>query len=246
MLNQQTLMKFKQLKLYGMAAGFERQLTQSASYEIAFEERLGLLVDEEVTYRENRRLRRLVKMAKFKEPQACIEDIDYNAKRGIDKAQIASLANCEWVRARHKLLITGATGVGKTWMACAMGNQATRQGLSVIYTRMPRLFDDLRIAHGDGGYTKKLAQLTKVELLLIDDWGLKPMTSAERHDLMEIIEERHGSRATLIASQIPIDRWHDYIGNPTLADAILDRVLENAHKLLIKGESMRKAKSSTT
>ena len=241
MLSQQTLVKMRSMKLKGMADAFERQLSQPATYDIGFEERIGMLVDCEKTSRDNGRLTRLLKNAKLKHP-ACLEDIIYNARRGLDKGQIANLAICDWISARQQLLITGATGVGKTWLACALGNQAARQGLSVLYTRMPRLFEDLKVAHGDGSFGKKMLQMAKVDLLILDDWGLKALATQERHDMLEIIEERNNSRSTLVTSQLPIDHWHEYIGNPTLADAILDRLLENAHRINLNGESLRKTK----
>lgn len=241
MLNQQTLTKLRQMKLHGMAAAFERQMQQPNNYELAFEERVGLLVDEERTSRDNRRQARLSKQAKFKHP-ACLEDIDYTARRGLDKGQMASLASCEWISAGQKILITGATGVGKTWVSCALGQQAIRQGLSVLYLRMPPLLEELRVAHGDGSFPKRLSAIAKVDLLILDDWGLKTITTPERLDLLEIIEERHPHRSAIVASQLPIDHWHEFIGAPTIADAILDRLLEKAHRILLKGESMRKTK----
>jgi DNA replication protein DnaC len=242
MLSHQTLDKLRHMKLVGMADAFERQLAQPATYDIGFEERFGMLVDSERTYRDNRRLQRLLKNARFKQPQACLEDVKYDPPRGLDKGLIANLADCQWIITHQQLLITGATGVGKTWFACAFGNAAVRQGLSVLYSRMPRMFEELKVAHGDGSYAKHLQQFANIDLLILDDWGLKPLCAQERHDLFEIIEERHHSRATLVTSQLPIDHWHDYIGNPTLADAILDRLLEKAHRLHIKGESLRKTK----
>jgi DNA replication protein DnaC len=241
MLNQQTLTKLRQMKLHGMATAFERQMQQPSNYELAFEERFGLLVDEERTTRDNRRLARLIKQAKFKQP-ACLEDIDYTSRRGLDKGQIASLTSCDWIRAGQKILITGATGVGKTWISCALGQQATRQGLGVLYFRVPPLFEELKVSHGDGSFPKWMAAIAKVDLMILDDWGLKAMSAQERHDLLEIIEERHPNRSTIIASQLPIDHWHEYIGVPTIADAILDRLLEKAHRIALKGESLRKTK----
>jgi DNA replication protein DnaC len=241
MLNQHTLAKLRDMKLLGMAAAFERQLAQPQSYDIGFEERFGMLVDAERTSRDDKRLQRLLRNARFKFPQACIEDIKYEPQRGLDKGQIAGLAGCDWVRARQRLIITGATGVGKTWIACAFGQAAARQGLSVVYKRMPPLFEDLKVAHGDGSFSKRIRQLAGADLLILDDWGIKILSTQERHDLLEIIEERHHRCALIIAGQVPIDRWHDFIGNPTIADAILDRVLEQAHRLHIKGESMRKS-----
>lgn len=240
MLNQQTLDKLHTLRLTGMADALELHLQQPQAEELAFEERLALLVDHEVLYRENRRLTRLLREAKLRD-NACVEDIDYRHRRGLKRAEMATLATCEWIRRQHNLCLTGPTGTGKTWLACALGNQACRLGLSVRYLRLPRLFETLRIAHADGTYPRLMNQLVKANLLILDDWAIGPLDSAQRGDLMEIIEERHGRQATLIASQLPIDHWHDYIGEATLADAILDRLLHNAHRLPLTGESMRKS-----
>ncbi|HHH38864.1 MAG TPA: AAA family ATPase [Sedimenticola sp.] len=239
MLNRHTLEKLHSLRLTGMAEAFEQQLAQPAAQELAFEERLGLLVDQEILYRENRRLTRLLKAARLR-VNACVEDIDYRHPRGLDRAYMATLASCHWVQRQQNLCITGPTGSGKTWLSCALGNQACRQGLSVRYFRLPRLFEQIRIAHGDGSYPRLMNQLARTDLLILDDWAIQKMAAAQRNDLMEIIEERHGLKATLITSQLPIDHWHDYIGEATLADAILDRLLHNAHRLPLKGDSMRK------
>ncbi len=239
MLNQHTLEKLRALRLTGMSEAFEQQLAQPAAQDLAFEERFGLLVDQEVLYRDNRRLARLLKTAKLR-LNACVEDIDYRHPRGLDRPSIASLASCQWVQRHQNLCLTGPTGTGKTWLACALGNQACRQGLSVRYLRVPRLFEMLRIGHGDGSYPRLMNQLAKADLLILDDWGIQKMAAPQRNDLMEVIEDRHGLRSTLIASQLPIEHWHDYIGEATLADAILDRLLHNAHRLPLKGESMRK------
>ena len=239
MLTQQTLEKLHQLKLTGMAQAFEHQLAQPQAQELAFEQRLGLLVDQEILMRENRRLNRLLKAAKLR-TNACVEDIDYRHPRGIDRAYMSSLISCQWIPQQLNLCITGPTGTGKTWLACALGQQACRQGLSVRYFRLPPLFERLRIAHGDGSYPRLMNQLAKTQLLILDDWGIQKITPAQRNDLMEIIEDRYGLHATLIASQLPIEHWHDYIGEATLADAILDRLLHNAHRLPLKGDSMRK------
>lgn len=243
MLNQQTLAKLHGMKLKGMAAGFERQIEQPTNFELTFDERFGLLVDEERTCRDNRRLLRLIKNAKFKEP-ACLEDLIYNSRRGLDKGQIAHLSSCEWIKAGQKILITGATGVGKTWVSCGLGQQATRQGLSVLYMRAPTLFEELKVAHGDGSLPKRLSAIAKVDLLILDDFGLKTIGVQERHDLLEIVEERHPNRATIIASQLPVEHWHEAIGAATIADAILDRLLEKSHRICLKGESLRKTKST--
>lgn len=240
MLTHHTLEKLRSLRLTGMADALEQQHRHAQAEALSFEERLGMLVDHEVLYRDNRRQARLLKDAKLR-VNACVEDIDYRHPRGLKKAEMAALASSDWILRHHNLCLTGPTGTGKTWLACALGNQACRQGLSVRYYRLPRLFETLRIAHGDGGYPRLMNQLVKNQLLILDDWAIAPLTAAQRNDLMEVIEERHGRQATLIASQLPIEHWHDYIGEATLADAILDRLLHNAHRLALKGDSMRKA-----
>lgn len=239
MLTQPTLEKLRALKLTGMCEAFKQQQAQPATHDLAFEERFGLLVDRELLHRENRRLERLLKTAKLRLP-ACVEDIDYRHPRGLERAKMASLAGGDWIRRHQNLCITGPTGSGKTWLACALGNQACRQGLSVRYLRMPRLIKALGIAHGDGSYARLMSQLAKTNLLILDDWGIQKLTAPQRNDLMEVIEDRYGLHATLIASQLPVEHWHDYIGEATLADAILDRLLHNAHRLPLQGESMRK------
>lgn len=239
MLNQQTREQLRTLKLTGMLDALEQQLGQPQSYDLSFDERLALLVEREVLHRENRRLDRLLKAAKLR-VQACVEDIDYRHPRGLEKSRMATLAGLDWVRQSLNLCITGSTGCGKTWLACALGNQACRQGLSVRYLRLPNLFEQLRIAHGDGSYVRLMGQLLKTDLLILDDWGIQKLTTTQRNDLMEVIEDRHGRHSTLIASQLPIEHWHDYIGEATLADAILDRLLHGAHRLNLQGGSMRK------
>jgi DNA replication protein DnaC len=241
MLVQTTLDTLNRLKLYGMAAALTEQLTQSAAASLAFEERLGLIVDREVLHRDNRRLTRLLQLAQLKHRNACVEDIDYRPRRGLDRAQLASLATCDWIRHAQNLLIHGATGAGKTWLACALAQQACRQGLSALHLRAPRLFDELSVCHADGSFRKRLAAIAKVNVLVIDDFAIAPMGARERADLLEILDDRVGTRSTLITSQLPIENWHDYIGDPTLADAILDRLVHSAHKTHLEGrESMRK------
>lgn len=200
-----------------------------------------MLVDQEHTYRDNRRLQRLLKAAKLRET-ACVEDIDYRAERGLDRAEIASLSLCNWIKHGHNLIVTGPTGSGKTWMACALATQACRLGMTVSFQRLPLLLEDLAVSHGDGSFRKRLGQLAKVDLLILDDFGLAALNAIERNDMLEIIESRSGAMATLITSQLPVDRWHDYLsgGNPTVADAILDRLVSGSQRLEIKGESMRK------
>jgi DNA replication protein DnaC len=236
---QPTLDSLNRLKLYGMAAALSEQMTQSAASGLAFEDRFGLLVEREALYRDNRRLARLLQLAQLK-VRASLEDIDFLSRRGLDRPQIASLGSCDWIRSGQNLLIHGATGCGKTYLACALANQACRQGLSALYVRASRLFEELNLCHADGSFRKRLAAIAKVSLLVIDDFAISPMGARERTDLLELLDDRVGTRATLITSQLPIENWHDYIGDPTLADAILDRLVHSAHKIHIEGETMRK------
>jgi DNA replication protein DnaC len=244
-LHRHTLDKLHTLRLIGMAAAFEQQLAQPAAQELSFEERFALLLDQEILYRDNRRLARLLQAARLR-VGACVEDIDYRHPRGIDRSFMSSLASCQWVQRHQNLAITGPAGSGKTWLACALGHQACRLGSSVRYVRLPRLFEMLRIAHGDGSYPRLMNQLAKTDLLILDDWGLQKIAAAQRNDLMEVIEDRYRLRATLIAGQLPIEHWHEYIGEATLADAILDRLLHNSHRLALRGESMRKTETDLT
>lgn len=242
MLPQQTLSQLRQLKLHGMAEAFERQLAQPDTHDLPFEQRLGLLVDGELLSRDQRRLTRLLQAARLKH-NACLEDINYRHPRGLKRPQIAALASGDWIRQHHNLIFTGPTGSGKSYLACALGQQACRQGFSTLYERTARLLDTLHIARGDGSYAKRMAKLAKTDVLILDDWGLNKLARMQAQDLLELIEDRHTSRSTVITSQLPIDQWHDYIGDPTLADAILDRLVHNAYKLPLTGESMRKRQS---
>ena len=239
MLVQPTLDTLNQMKLHGMAIALAEQMSQTTAQSLPFEDRLGLMVEREMTYRENRRLTRLLQLAQLKE-RAALEDLDFRARRGLDRAQLASLTSCDWIRQHQNLLIHGATGCGKTFLGCALAHQACRQGLSALYLRAPRLFDELTLCHADGSFRKRLAAIAKVELLVIDDFAIAPIGARERTDLLELLDDRVGTRSTLITSQLPIEHWHEYIGDPTLADAILDRLLHSAHKIHLEGESMRK------
>lgn len=245
MLTQPTINTLRSMKLNGMADAYTQQLEQPAVQRLSFDERLGLLVDRETTYRESRRQRRLLQLARLRQ-NACVEDIDYQHKRGLDRSAVAMLITCDWVRSHHNLHITGPTGTGKSWLACSFGHQACRQGLSVRYERTSRLLESLRIARGDGSYQRKLSLLARTDLLILDDFGLKPLQQQERHDLLELIEDRHGLRSTLITSQLPISAWHEYLSDPTVADALLDRLTSGAHRIELKGESMRKKDTTLT
>ncbi|OGB74889.1 MAG: AAA family ATPase [Burkholderiales bacterium RIFOXYC12_FULL_60_6] len=246
MLIQHTMTQLKSLKLDGMARALEEQQIMPASQELTFEDRLSLLVEREITWRDNRRLARLLRQAKLRQAQACMEDIDYRGSRNLDKRLMVSLAGGDWIRRSQNLLLTGSTGCGKTWLACALGNQACRQGFSVMYVRVPRLVEQLRIAHGDGSFGKLLAQLAKIDVLLLDDWGLTPLQSSERHDLLEVVDDRVNTRSTIITSQLPVDHWHAWLNDPTLADAILDRLVHASHRIALKGESLRKNSLEST
>jgi DNA replication protein DnaC len=245
MLTHSTLQTLCTLNLLGMAEALEQQLAQPDLQALSFEERLGLLIDREVTARENRRLTRLLHQAKLKVP-ACIEDIDYRHPRGLKRSQLAPLLTGEWLRAHHNMCITGATGTGKTWLACAWGNLACRLGCSARYLRLPRLFEQLHIAHADGSYLRLIKTWATIDLLILDDWGIAPPSATDCKDLLEIMDDRHGTRSTLITSQLPIEHWHTYLGSPTVADAILDRLLHTAHKIQLKGDSMRKTPTELT
>jgi DNA replication protein DnaC len=227
------------LGLIGMAKALDDQLRQADADALTFEQRLGLMIDREVTERENRRLVTRLKFASLRQ-NASIEDVDLRTPRGIDRAFFAKLVDGDWIDRKHNLLITGATGTGKSWIACALGHKACRDNRSVLYHRLPRLLEALALARGDGRYARLLKTLARVELLILDDWGLAPLTSEQRRDLLEVIDDRHQRGSTIITSQVPIDHWHEVIGNPTIADAVLDRLIHNAHRLSLKGDSMRK------
>lgn len=244
MLIEQTVQILQELKLMGMVQALSQQMEQPKSYDLSFEERLSLMVDEEKIYRKNKKLERLLKSAKFRH-EACLEDIDYTPKRGLKREQISSLLNCRWVKEFFNLFITGPTGTGKSWLACAFGQQACRQGLSVHYIRFSSLLEKLKLSRVDGTYSKFLKSLLKIDLLIIDDWLLEPLEMKNRHSILEIVEDRYERKSLLITTQVPIKNWHEMIGDPTLGDAILDRILSKSIKLELKGESMRKNKKYT-
>ena len=245
MLNEQTLEKLYAMKLNGMADAFKDQLQHPNINDLPFEDRFALLVDFQWTWKEDRRMKRLLSNAKLK-INACIEDIDYKTPRGLDKSVILRLATCAWIRNAQNIIITGPTGGGKTYLACALANRACQSGYSAFYIRIPRLFQELAIARADGTYANLINKLAKTKVLILDDLGLAPMTSPERRDLLEVVEDRHGLSSTIVATQLPVENWHDNIRDPTIADAILDRLIHSAHRINLKGESMRKLHSSLT
>ncbi len=240
MLSPPTMDKLHALKLAAMAAAWTAQQQDAAASSLSFDERFGLLVEAEWCARENARLTRTLKTAKLKLSQACLEAIDYPARRELDRALVRQLATGRWIAAHQHVLITGATGTGKTFVACALAHQACRQGYRALYWRVSRLFHALALARADGTYARLLAKLARVDVLLLDDFGLTPLQEPERRDLLEILEDRYGTRSTIITSQVPPGHWHAYLGEPTLADAICDRLLHNSHRLVLKGPSRRK------
>ncbi len=245
MLTHPTIDKLETLRFTGMATALQEQLQTPNIEELTFEERLGLLIDREMTYRHDRRMKTRLRKAKLRQ-QAVVEDIDFRHPRGLDKSLVVALSTCQWIRDHQNLIITGPTGVGKTYLACALAQKACRDGYSALYRRLPRLFQELALAKGDGSYAKQMQSFAKTHVLLLDDYGLATLSSEQRHDLLEILEDRQGVNSTLVTSQLPVDHWHETIGDPTLADAILDRLIHNAHRINLKGESLRKTKSSLT
>jgi DNA replication protein DnaC len=239
MLNHPTLEKLQALRLTGMLCALKEQMQMPDIGDLSFEERLGLLVDREMTERSDRRLKTRLRQAKFR-LSAALEDIDYRHPRELDKSLMLSLADCQWVAHRRNILITGPTGIGKTWIACALGQKACRAGYPVLYLRLPRLLQEIPIAKADGRYPKFMAALAKTDLIILDDLGLAVFSDENRRDLLELLEDRHGRRATVVTSQLPVEHWHQALGDPTLADAILDRLVHNAYRIPLTGDSMRK------
>ncbi len=239
MLRNPTLEKLIGLRLHGMAESLREQINKKEYSELMFEERLGIMIDREMLERQNRMLKTRLAQSKLK-LRACVEDIDYKARRGLDKSLIKLLATGKWMQECLNVLITGPCGVGKSFIACALGHRACMNGLKVFYVRSIRLTEDLILARGDGRYPKLLNKLSKMDLLIIDDWGLSTLSDQEARDFLEIFEDRHNVHSTIITSQLPVDNWHETIKNPTLADAILDRIIHNSYKIKLEGESMRK------
>ena len=237
--------KLRELGFFGMLKGLEEQLSVPDYQDLTFEERLGLLIDREATVRDDRRTKTRLRQAKLRQ-DALVENIDYRHKRGLDKSAFLALTNCEWIQRHENCIITGPTGCGKTFLACALGNKACREGLSALYLRLPRLFERVVVAKCEGTYERLLKDFARRDVLILDDWGITPLTDENRRDLLEIMDDRHGNRSTIVTSQLPPTEWHAYIGDPTLADAILDRLIHNAHRFELSGESIRKEQSSLT
>ena len=244
MLNHNTLDELRALKLHGFAAALEEQMRQPDIHAMSFEERLALLVDREINLRNERKQTRLLQNAQLKFPRAAIEDFDNRSGRGIERKAFISLALSEWIAQGDTILLTGPTGVGKSWLACALAQYACRRGHSALYLRVPRLPERLRMLHGSGGFGKWLVQLAKTEVLILDDWGIASLDPAARSDLLEIIDDRAAHKATVITTQLPVEHWHAWIGDATIADAILDRVLQRVHRVELAGESLRKPPST--
>lgn len=242
MLSQQTIDKLHVMKLNGMAKGFKEDMERGDATALSFEERFGILVDREWDVRQSLRISKRIKTARLK-LCACVEDIDYHHPRGLDRGVMQDILSCRWIQAKRNIILIGATGLGKSWLGCAFAEKACREGYTALYTRVPRLIHEINVSKADGSFLKFLSKLARVDLLLLDDWGIHPLEGEEQHDILEVLDDRVGSRSTLITSQIPVNKWHDMIGDPTVADAILDRLVQNAIQINLRGESMRKEKT---
>ncbi len=246
MLNEPTMDKLQALRLSAMAEAWVQQAKDPKLAELSFDERFGMLVDAEYLARDNRRMSRLLKDAQLRIAQACIEDVETSAARGIDKAMLRQLGTGGWVREHQSILISGPTGVGKSYLGCALAQAACRKRHRVLYRRIPRLLDELALAHAEGTFAKTLARLAKFEVLMLDDWGIGTLKEPQRQDLLEVIEDRYGTVSTIVTSQLPVSKWHEWIGDPTMADAILDRLVHNAYKIELKGHTRRRDKTTTS
>ena len=242
MLIQSTIEKLTAMKLAGMAEAVHRQIQDPEMGQLSFEERLSLLVDQQWTWRENKAFTRRLLNAHFKH-DAAIEDIDFRHSRRLDRALIRSLSSCGWVRQHQNILIFGPTGIGKSFLSCALAHKAVRDGFTALYTRAPRLLRDLALARVDGSLAKVLDKIARVDVLIVDDWAMAPLTDTERRDFLEIYDDRYAARSTILTSQVPLAHWHDQIGDPTVADSILDRLVHNAHRIELQGPSIRKTKT---
>jgi DNA replication protein DnaC len=245
MLNHPTIDKLATLRLEGMAASLREQLESAAASGLTFEERLGLMIDRELTVRETKRLGTRLKRARLRQ-SAAVEDIDFRSGRGLDRQMILGLASCDWVRRYQNVIITGPTGAGKGFVGCALAHKACHNGFTVGYHRLPRLVEDLQLARGDGRFLKLITSISRQDVLVLDDWGLAALTAAQQRDLLEILDDRHQRRSTIVTSQLPPPHWHESMADPTIADAILDRLVHNAHHITLKGESMRKRLAKLT
>ena len=246
MWTEQTMEKLHTMRLTGMAEALEQQLEDPEMATLSFEERLAWLVDRHWIWRENQALNRRLRNARLKDRQAAVEDIDFRHPRGLDRAQVRSLATCDWVKRHQNLILVGPCGVGKTFLACAFAQKALREGHTARYCRLPQLIRELSLARADGSLDQKLRRLARIDLLILDDWLMQPLGSSERRDLLEIAEDRYQTRSTILTSQIPVSSWHEQIGDPTLADSILDRLVHQAHQLELQGESLRKSRGRQT